>query len=439
MANKKNIQEIEIPYTPRPLQLELHTMLDKYRFNVLVMHRRFGKTVCVINHLLRAAIMETKPNGRYAYISPSYRQSKSIAWDYLKTFAAKIPNTRFHETELRCDLPNGSRITLLGAENPASLRGIYLDFCAMDEVSQMPASIFPEVIRPALSDRKGSCVFIGTPHGTQNYFYDLWDTAAATEGWNRCMYKASETNLIDEEELAAARATMSIDQYNQEFETSWVANIQGSIYGKEIQAIDERGQICEVPYDPALKVSTFWDIGFHDSTSIFFAQVTRGGAVHVIDHYEASGEAFPFYAKMLQEKADEYDWQYAHHYGPHDLAVTELGTGKTRIEAAQELGIRFRIVPRLSIEDGIHALRLLLPRCYFDRAKLRRALEALRHHHRKWDEKARTLKSKPVKDFSSHAADAARYMAVALQEDYDSKQAPQAFADSTYNPFEARI
>ena len=158
-----------------------------------------------------------------------------------------------------------------------------------------------------------------------------------------------------------------------------------------------------------------------------------------IDHYEASGEAFPFYAKMLQEKADEYDWQYAHHYGPHDLAVTELGTGKTRIEAAQELGIRFRIVPRLSIEDGIHALRLLLPRCYFDRTKLRRALEALRHHHRKWDEKARTLKSKPVKDFSSHAADAARYMAVALQEDYDSKQAPQAFADSTYNPFEARI
>jgi phage terminase large subunit-like protein len=140
VADKKNIQEIEIPYTPRPLQLELHKMLDTYRFNVLVMHRRFGKTVCVINHLLRAAIMNKQKNPRYAYISPSYRQSKSIAWDYLKTFASGIPGTKYHETELRCDLPNGARITLLGSENPSSLRGIYLDGCALDEVSQMPDS-----------------------------------------------------------------------------------------------------------------------------------------------------------------------------------------------------------------------------------------------------------------------------------------------------------
>ena len=439
MANKKNIQEIEIPYTPRPLQLELHKMLDKYRFNVLVMHRRFGKTVCVINHLLRAAIMEKKKNPRYAYISPSYRQSKSIAWDYLKTFAVGIPGTKYHETELRCDLPNGARITLLGSENPSSLRGIYLDGCAIDEVAQCPDSIFPEVIRPALSDRKGFCVFIGTPQGTQNYFYELWDTAAATEGWNRCMYKASQPGLIDSEELAAARATMTEDQYNQEFETSWVANVPGSICGKEIQAIDDKGQITEVPHDPALKVSTFWDIGIHDYTSIFFAQVSRGGTVHIIDHVESRGEGLPHYARILQEKSDEDGYLYAHHYGPHDLAVAELGTGKTRIEAAHELGIRFRIVPRLPVEDGIHAVRMLLPKCYFDRAKCRRALESLRHYHRKWDEKTRNFRSKPVHDFSSHSADAVRYMAIALQEDYDNKPAPQSYAEMDYNPFEARI
>lgn len=439
MANKKNITEIEIPYTPRPLQLELHKMLDEYRFNVLVMHRRFGKTVCVINHLLRAAIMNKQKNPRYAYISPSYRQSKSIAWDYLKTFAAKITGTKYHETELRCDLPNGARITLLGSENPSSLRGIYLDGCAIDEVAQCPDNIFPEVIRPALSDRKGFCTFIGTPQGTQNYFYELWDAAAATEGWNRCMYKASETNLIDDEELAAARATMSEDQYNQEFETSWVANVPGSIYGKEIQALDDKDQITEVPHDPALKVSTFWDIGVHDYTSILFAQVSRGGQVRIIDHVEARGEGLPYYARILQEKADEDGYFYAHHYGPHDLAVTEMGTGKTRIEAAQELGIRFRIVPRLPIEDGIHALKMLLPRCFFDRTKLRRALESLRHYHRKYDEKTRTFRSKPHHDFSSHTCDAARYLATALNENYDNKPAPQKFAEMDYNPFEASI
>lgn len=437
MATKT--QTIEIPYTPRPLQLELHKMLDSYRFNVLVMHRRFGKTVCVINHLLRAAIMNKQKNPRYAYISPSYRQSKSIAWDYLKTFASGIPGTKYHETELRCDLPNGARITLLGAENPSSLRGIYLDGCAMDEVAQMPDSLFPEVIRPALSDRKGFCTFIGTPAGTQNYFYDLWDAGAATEGWNRAMYKSSETNLIDEEELTAAKATMTTDQFDQEFECSWVANVPGSIYGKELQDLADKDHITDVPHDPALKVSTFWDIGIHDYTSILFAQIHRGGSVRVIDHFEARGEGLPFYARVLQEKSEEDGYLYEHHYGPHDLSVTEMGTGKTRIESAQELGIRFRVLPRIAIEDGIHAFRILLPRCYFDRVKCRRALEALRHYHRKWDEKARTFKSKPVHDFSSHTADAARYMACALEESFDNKQSPQPFADGAYNPFDTRL
>ena len=138
-------ETIDIGYTPRPLQRELHAMLDENRFNVLVMHRRFGKTVCAINHLLKSAILETKPNPRLAYLAPTYRQAKNVAWDYLKQFAGKIPDTKFHETELRCDLKNGARISLMGAENPSSLRGIYLDFAVMDEVADMPANIFPEV------------------------------------------------------------------------------------------------------------------------------------------------------------------------------------------------------------------------------------------------------------------------------------------------------
>ena len=161
--------QITIPYKPRSLQAKLHQNLEQYRWGVIVCHRRMGKTVMAINHLLRAAVLCPKKAPRYAYLAPTYRQAKAVAWDYLKQFAGGIPGIKFHETELRCDLPNGGRISLLGAENPDSLRGIYLDGCFMDEVADMPEKVFPEVIRPALSDREGFCYFVGTPKG-QNAF-----------------------------------------------------------------------------------------------------------------------------------------------------------------------------------------------------------------------------------------------------------------------------
>jgi len=435
MKNKKKSQEIEIPYTPRPLQLELHKMLDKYRFNVFAIHRRFGKSVCVINHLLRAAILTDKPKWRGAYISPSYKQSKNIAWDYLKTFADKIPNTKYHETELRCDLPNGSRITLLGAENFQSLRGIYLDHCAIDEVAQCPANLFPEVIRPALSDRKGSCVFIGTPYGTMNYFYDLWEAAAVTKGWNRHMYKADETNILDEEELAAARSSMTEEQYNQEFLCSWSSSVTGSIYGKEIGQLEDEGRITEVPHNPHQLVNTYWDIGVHDYCSIILAQIGRGGEIRVIDHIEDRKHGLPHYRRLLEETG----YNFGEHYAPHDISVMEFNGGQRRIDAAYDLGIRFRIVPRMPVEDGIHAVRMMLPRCVFDRVKCKKLLGNLKHYHRAWDERGRVFKQKPVHDFSSHSADAARYMATAISEMREISAPPQSFADSSYNPFEVNV
>jgi len=430
---KKKTTEIEIPYTPRPLQLELHKLMDAHRFNVFAIHRRFGKSVAVINHLLRAAILTDKPKWRGAYISPSYKQSKNIAWDYLKTFAAKIPETKYHETELRCDLANGSRITLLGAENPSSLRGIYLDFCAIDEVAQTPASLFPEVIRPALSDRKGSCVFIGTPYGTMNYFYDLWEAAATTDGWNRHMYRADQTNILDEEELSAARGSMTEEQYNQEFLCSWSSSVSGSIYGKEIGQLEDEDRITEVPHNPHQLVNTYWDIGVHDYCSIIMAQIGKGGEIRVIDHIEDRGHGLPHYRRLLEETG----YNFGSHYGPHDLAVTEFSSGMTRMEMAAELGIRFRIVPRIPVEDGIHACRMMLPRCVFDRVKCKTLLANLKHYHRAYDEKSRVFKNKPVHDFSSHSADAARYMATAITEMREHSTPPQAFAESQYNPFEA--
>ncbi len=424
------MQTIEIEYTPRPLQRELHKMLDENRFNVLVMHRRFGKTVCAINHLIKRAIEEKKPKPRLHYVSPTYRQSKLVAWDYLRSFTAGIPGTKYHETELRCDLPNGARITLLGAENPASLRGIYSDMAVMDEVASMPESIFPEIIRPALSDRKGSACFISTPQG-HNYFYDLWEAAATTPGWARKMYKASETRLLDDDELAAAKATMTEDQYNQEFECSWVANVPGSVFGKELQEADDKQRITSVPYDPRFKVDTFWDLGMHDYTAILFAQSVGRGEIHIIDAYQNRGEGLPHYARVLQERG----YLYGTHYGPHDLEVREVGSGKSRREMAYDLGLNFRVVPRLPVEDGLHAARLLIPRLWFDRDNCRDALEALRHYHRAYNERTRTFRDQPVHDWSSHFADALRYMAIGLETRSEDAIPPQQFADNNYNPF----
>ena len=149
-----------------------------------------------INHMLKAALTNPLPNPRYAFLSPTFKQGKATAWDYIKTYAGKIPGTKFNESELRCDLPNGARITILGAENDQALRGIFLDGCVFDETQAIKPTIFPEVIRPALADRKGWCVFIGTPKG-RNYFYELYEQAKETKDWYTCVFKASDTKILD--------------------------------------------------------------------------------------------------------------------------------------------------------------------------------------------------------------------------------------------------
>jgi hypothetical protein len=401
---------------------------------VVVCHRRFGKTVMAINHLLRDAILSDKTNPRFAYIAPTYRQAKAVAWDYLKQFASAIPMVRFHETELRADLPNGARIQLLGSENPDSLRGIYLDGCVLDEMADMPESLFPEIIRPALSDRKGWALFIGTPRG-HNAFYDLYDAAAGQKDWFTQVYKASETGILDDEELEAAKAMMSADQFEQEFECSWVANVPGAIYGKELQALHEKGRITEVPYDASALVDTWWDLGVGDSTAIWFTQ-TIGRAVHIIDYYENRNEGLPHYAEVLQSKG----YLYGTHNAPHDIEVRELGSGKSRREISFDLGINFRVVPKLPLEDGIHAAQLLISRCMFDRDTCQAGLECLRQYHRAYNEKSRSFRATPVHDWSSHAADAFRYLAVGIKDSrMQDSRPPQAIADSSYNPFAARM
>ena len=418
---------VKIPYTPRPLQAKLHKELDRYRFAVLSCHRRFGKSVAIINHLIKAALTNKLKNPRFAYIAPTYKQAKSIAWDYMKMFAGGIPGVRFHETELRCDLPNGSRITLLSSEQPDSLRGLFLDGVCIDEVAQIDPRLWNEIIRPALSDRKGFCYFIGTPAGMSNIFYELYQHALSDDKWYAYTAKASETKVIDQEELDAAKAQMGESKYKQEFECDWIANIEGAIYGEIIKNLEEKKQLTRVGYDPALVVNTAWDIGVDDSTAIIFFQ-QLGNQIMVIDYYENNREGLPHYVQMIKDK----DYVYGEHFAPHDIEVTEFSSGKTRREVAYQLGVRFKILPKIPLEDGIHSLKMVLPKCWFDIESTKPLINALRHHHRKYNEKMKMFSNKPVKDWSSHACDSARYMALAITELPREKVAAQKTAVNDY-------
>ena len=395
--------EVVIPYKPRKLQKFLHNQIPKNRFNVIVAHRRSGKTVLCINHLIRAALTNPQPNPRYAFIAPTFKQGKSTAWDYIKNYCRNIPYIKFNESELRCDFPNGSRVTILGAENDQALRGIFLDGCVFDETQNISPVLFPEIIRPALADRKGWCIFIGTPKG-QNYFYKLHKQALEEEDWWTATYKSSETKVLDDKELSAAKRVMSKDLYEQEFQCSFQAAITGSYYGKIIEELEQNKRITEVPYDDNLKTETWWDLGLKDSTAIWFVQRLQS-QLRVIDYYENSGEGLDFYADVLDSKPYKYD----RHIAPHDIKVRELGAyGKSRLETALELGISFDIAPKLSIEDGIEMVRKTLPQCYFDKNKTYQGTEALKAYQKKWDERNQCFKNRPTHNFASHPSDAFR-------------------------------
>ena len=401
---------VTIPYTPRKQQAFIHTELDKHRFSVLCCHRRFGKTVMLINHLIKSCMTNNNHQPRFAYIAPTYSQAKKIAWDYLKHYTKNLPNTKYNETELRADFFNGSRIQLLSSENPDSIRGIYLDGAVIDEASQVSRELLDEVIRPALSDRKGWLSLCSTPKGMNNIFYDLYQKAQSEKDWFLYTARASETGLVDSEELKAALSVMGQATYNQEFECSFIGNVKGSIYGELISKLEDEKRIARVPHDPSYPVNTAWDLGYNDSTAILFYQ-NVGHAINIIDSYENNNKAFPHYAQILKEK----DYTYNEHIGPHDLDQTDFATGRTRREVAYQLGLRFKIAPKLSIEDGIHAVKMLLPRCYIDVDNCKKFINALRHYHRKYKEKDRMYSAKPNHDWSSHFNDALRTLATGME------------------------
>jgi len=394
---------ITIPYKPRPHFLPFHST-DK-RWIVIVAHRRSGKTTATLNHLQRDALKT--PKSRWAYVAPTYKMAKNIAWDMTKEYSRMIPSIEYNEAELTVKYPNGSKLTLFGADNPDSLRGLGLWGVIFDEYSQQPSNIFTEIIRPALADHQGYAVWIGTPKG-KNEFWQLFEYGKKDESWLSMLLTVDDTKTLDEDELSDAKKIMSDDEFQQEFYCSFSANIKGAYYAQEIEKARKEKRIGIVPHDIGLPVITFWDLGIADATAIGFFQKT-GMEWRMIDYYEASGESLAHYAKVLKDK----NYLYSAHYAPHDIEVRELGTGKSRLEIARELGINFLITPNLPVGDGIGSVRMMFGYLWIDEEKCSQFIHNISLYRKEWDDKRGAFKVKPLHDFTSHSADVARYWAVA--------------------------
>lgn len=404
------VQEIELDYSPRSVFQDFHER--EQRWSVIVAHRRCGKTVACINDLIYKALTEGKEDGRYAYIAPYYSQAKTIAWDYLIRFSKPVM-TKANQSELWVELINGARIRLFGADAGENLRGLYLDSVVLDEYADMKPSIWGSVVRPLLADRKGSATFIGTPKG-HNSFWEIYNRATKDPSWYAKTLRASQTGLLDDEELEDAKKMMSEDQYLQEFECDFESAILGAYYGKEMRSITDAGRITNIEYDPMFPVHTAWDLGYSDDTTIWFFQVVHG-EIRLLDYHSSNGHNVQYYVDVIKDRK----YTYGTHWLPHDARAKTLASGGKSIieQLSEKIDIKsFKIVPSLSLQDGIQAVRLALTRSWFD-FKCDEGIECLKQYQREYDDDKKMFRDKPRHDWTSHGADAFRMLAIAWREE----------------------
>lgn len=380
---------------------------------------------------------------QYGYIAPYYAQAKRVAWDYLKQYTHMMPGYKANESELtvriyRPQFNDQVKFFLAGADNHNALRGIYLDGGILDEFADMDPMTWDQVIQPALSDRLGWAVFIGTPKGRNHLYKILVDAEQfMTEGdpdWHSAVFKASETGIINPDELRRLKRTMSEDAYQQEYECSFSAALVGAYYGKILNRMSD--QITRVPWDPNAPVKTYWDLGRNDANSIWVTQ-SIGRERHLIDYLESKGVDLPFYAKELRKRQDQFGYDYSEHILPHDAKQIHLGMGnRNRADILRDTGIdgRVRILPRTGLQDGIEAARVVLPTCWFDEQKTKRGMECLRNYEKEWDGVNQVFKQNPKHNWASNGADAFRYFAVDTKPDVDHESLPRQ-TESSYDIF----
>jgi len=402
---------------------------DKKKRAIYVWHRRAGKDLLALNVIIYQALFGAV--GTYWHIFPSYAQGAKSVWQETNSEGRKyidyIPKqliAKKNEKELKITFKNGSIYQIVGSDNPDSLRGAGIKGAVFSEFAEQDPRAWG-TIQPMLLENNGFAMFNFTPKG-QNHAYELFKMAQKMpEVWHSEIKTAEETGVFSQEQLEQVKSEIlaegkTLDFFNQEFLCSFNNPIEGAYYSKIIDDLDKQGRIGNYPWERQLPVYTFWDLGVGDANTIWFAQFIRN-EVRIIDYIEDNNKGLDSYIKEVKDKP----YIYADHYAPHDIVIREYTNGKARIETALELGLRFLIAPKLSIDDGHDAVRKILPSCFFNETTTRRGLLALKNYKKEFDNKNNTFKLYPKHDWASHGADAFRYLAVSYRENIGQQQHQQ--------------
>ena len=441
--SKKKVIKLPYNFKPRSYQLPLLVSLDKgVKRAVAIWHRRSGKDLTLINHMTKCMYQRV---GAYQYVFPTYKQAKKVIWNGMTRDGVKfldyIPEQlrkRVDNTEMFIEMSNGSTFQLIGSDNIDSIVGsnpigmIFSEWALQDPTAW-------DYMRPVLAENGGWAVFPYTPRGRNHGYTTLQIAESFPEQWYSEVLTVEDTQAIKPEVLEQERAEIIAKHgndalYQQEYMCDFNVPIQGAYYADQLMKARTEGRISGVPYEPETVVHTAWDLGVDDSMSIWMYQVV-GREIHFIDYYESSGEGLVHYIKVLKNK----EYVYGTHYAPHDIRVRELTTGKSRLETAEKLGIKFETAPRLPIEDGIEAGRNILNRCWFDETKCERGLSALNSYHKIWDEENKVFRMRPHHDWSSHGADAFRTFATGhteVQTEHEEAVEEEVIVDPYDEPFD---
>ncbi len=403
-------------WQPRPHQAALWQFLkDGGKRAVAVWHRRAGKDSLAINFAAWAADRRV---ANYWHMLPTAVQGRKVVWEGIDGQGRRLIDQAFPprsrtsrlDVEMRLRLDNGSTWQVVGSDNFDRLVGANPAGVVFSEWALADPRAW-DYIRPILAENGGWALFIYTPRG-RNHGATLFDLAEQTPGWFAERLTVDDTGIIAPEIIEEERRSgMAEELIRQEYYCSFQAALVGAYYGTLLEEAEASGRIGRVTCDPEAPVITAWDLGIGDSTAIWFAQAV-GREIHLIDYYEASGVGLDHYADVLRKK----DYAYGETLLPQDARQRELANGRTRIETLRRLGLPgLRIVPNLRLDDGINAARVILPRCWFDAGRCARGLEALRQYRRGWDEERKLFGERPLHDWTSHPADAFRYLAIGLR------------------------
>lgn len=388
---------------------------------VIVWHRRAGKDKTAWQCMIFWAM---KRKGVYYYIFPEYEQWRKIFWDGIDNDGKKMIDhlpkdwiANINDQQMKITLVNGSIIQVIGTDRKINnIVGGNPVWCIFSEYS-ISNPLGWDLIRPILKLNGWWAIFVYTPRG-KNHGYELLRVAENNpESWFLSLKWANQTygndwnRIVTEQMIEEERKDgMDEDLLQQEYFCSFEAAVKGAYYSEQMRQAHDENRITVVPYEKSLWVYAFLDLGFNDTTAIWFVQLL-GKEVRVFDHYEMSGESLEHYISILKQKGYYYEKIYL----PHDANVHDLQSGKTRKQFFQEAGMNVEVLARNNILDGIDSARRVFKYCYFDKNRCERWLAALTSYHKDFDEKNRVYRNSPKHDWSSNSADAFRYMAQTME------------------------